>query len=122
MDSDRLIHKLKSDGFVNAGQLALSAKESAELRRLADEICNNLAPDHPLYLSPQCGCAGVDCLPQLHPEIAKLIDKVVSNAEVRLILESVLAVYIYDIICLGLSSFNGELQTNVSSFSETDIE
>lgn len=90
MDSDRLIHKLKSDGFVNAGQLALSAKESAKLRSLADEVCNNLAQDHPLYLSPMYGVGGVDCLPQINPEIAKLIDKVVSNTEVRIILQSVL--------------------------------
>jgi non-haem Fe2+, alpha-ketoglutarate-dependent halogenase len=90
MTSGRLINKLKSDGFVNAGQLALSAKEFAELWRLADEVCDNLAPDHPLYLSPKGGVGGVGCLPQLHPEIAKLIDKVVSNAEVRSILQSVL--------------------------------
>ena len=90
MDLDQLIHKLKSDGFVNAGQLGLSVKESAELRRLADEVDSNLASDHPLYLSPKGGAGGVDCLPQLHPEIAKLIDKVVSNAKVKSILQSVL--------------------------------
>ena len=42
MSSDQSIYKLKSDGFVNSGQVALSAKESAELRRLAQEVCNNL--------------------------------------------------------------------------------
>ena len=90
MSSEQSIYKLKSDGFVNSGQVALSSKESAELSRLAQEVCNNLAPDHPLYLSPKGGVCGVDCLPHLHPEIARLIDKVVSNSKVISILQSVL--------------------------------
>lgn len=90
MDVVSIVDQVKHLGFVNAKQVALSSLESQELASLSRDIYHGLSHDHPDYLPAKGGGAGMRGIPQHHPRIAQIIDRVVSNSEVRSILESVL--------------------------------
>lgn len=90
MDTISLINRFKLNGFMNAGKLALSSEESSELGKLSREVYDQILPDHPDHLSAEDGAGGVRGIPQHHPRIAELLNRVVSNPDVQSILESVL--------------------------------
>ena len=85
-----ILAKLKLNGFVNAGPLALTAEEVKELTDLSQQIYLQMGHDHPDYLQFEEGVGGVRGIPQHHPRIAELLNKLISAPEVEEVLQSVL--------------------------------
>lgn len=96
MNLQHVLQNFKRHGFANAGQLALTRGEADELANLSNhafaavrDACAT-GEKHPDYLPSTSGLEGVMRIPQQHPRIAELLDKIVSNGEVRALLGDVL--------------------------------
>ena len=91
-----MLQTLKKKGFASAGQLALARAEVDELASLSNQAFATVreasadGEKHPDYLPPTSGVEGLLRIPQQHPRIAQLLDKVVSDDKVRAVLDDVL--------------------------------
>jgi non-heme Fe2+,alpha-ketoglutarate-dependent halogenase len=96
MDMNPVLNFMKTAGFAKAGQIALTAQEVAELKALAERAFASVrsggggADKHPDYIPPKSGVEGVMRIPQQHPRIAALLDKLVCDPDVRTVLEGAL--------------------------------
>lgn len=90
MDGHLKIDELKQRGFANFGSFALSQSEVRELVALTDNVLEGIGPEHPDFIRVESGAGGVMRLPQHHPRIAELLDRVLVNATVKSILLSLL--------------------------------
>jgi putative 2OG-Fe(II) oxygenase len=96
MNLQRVLQNFKRHGFASAGQLALTHAEADELASLSNQAftavrnASEAGANHPDYLPPTSGAEGVMRIPQQHPRIAQLLDKVVSDRDIRTVLDDVL--------------------------------
>lgn len=96
MNMQRVLQTFKRNGFASAGQLALTRAEVDELASLSNQAfaavrdASAAGEKHPDYLPPTLGVEGMMRIPQQHPRIAQLLDKVVSDDKVRTVLDDVL--------------------------------
>jgi putative 2OG-Fe(II) oxygenase len=96
MDESQVLTALRRLGFASAGQLVLTPAEAAELAALSRKAFEEIRTDqsiggmHPDYIPPKSGVEGVMRIPQQNARIAQLLDKVVSNEQVRQILDGAL--------------------------------
>lgn len=87
-----VISTLKQRGFVNAGPLALSTDQVHELADAARAAYASVPAGDPRRIAKQVGAEGLRVLPEHSPAIARLLDAVVSNGNVRTVLRAVLGV------------------------------
>jgi putative 2OG-Fe(II) oxygenase len=91
-----VLQTFKKKGFASAGQLALTRAEVDELASLSNQAFAKVreacaaGEKHPDCLPPTSGVEGLMRIPQQHPRIAQLLDKVVSDDKVRAVLDDVL--------------------------------
>lgn len=91
MDIHSAINQLKQQGFVNLGKVPALSHVADELAQLISDVRAELPPNHPHSLAAEeYGGGGLRGVPQHHPRIARLLDDIVSNADVRRVLVSVL--------------------------------
>jgi putative 2OG-Fe(II) oxygenase len=96
MNMQRVLQAYKKNGFANAGPQALTCAEVDELASLLNQAftavrdASAAGEKHPDYLAPSSGVEGVMRIPQQHPRIAQLLDKIVSDGKVRAVLDDVL--------------------------------
>lgn len=90
MNAHIKIDELKQQGFFNLGSSLLSQIEIKELCTLSKKIIESIPPSNPDYMSAQSGAGGVMRLPQHHPRVAELLDRVITNREIKLVLEALL--------------------------------
>lgn len=88
--NDKIASSLKRFGFVNSGQLVLSDEENNELVNLCIEKYSQLDSDHSHFLSGEEGVTGIRGLPLYDPKIVTLLEKIVSDKNVKYILQSAL--------------------------------
>ncbi len=90
-----VLQTFKRNGFASAGQLALTRAEVDELASQSNQAfaavrdASAAGEKHPDYLPPTLGVEGVMRIPQQHPRIAQLLDRVVSDDKVRTVLDDV---------------------------------
>ena len=91
-----VLQAYKRNGFASAGPQALTHAEVDELASLSNQAfatvrdASSAGENHPDYLPPTSGVEGVMRIPQQHPRIAQLLEKVVSDGKVRAVLDDVL--------------------------------
>lgn len=94
LNSKNIINYIVKNGFANAGNCVFSTEEIEELSSLIanayQESClSNSVPNHDC-LSSEGGAQGLSGLPQHHPRIAELIDKIFSSSLIKEILVGIL--------------------------------
>ena len=97
-DTHKIIGDLKSAGFLNIGGGILSASEVEQLRDLSGELLLQFEQETRAATAPTDfkrtgvgeGASALTRLSQHHPAISKTIDKIVSDKNVKVILESIL--------------------------------
>ena len=91
-----VLQTFKRNGFANAGPQALTRAEIHELISLSNQALATVrdasaaGENHPDYLPLTLGAEGVMRIPQQHPRIAQLLDKIISDNNVGTVLDSVL--------------------------------
>lgn len=91
MKSKDVMERIHIDGFVNAGNVALTDSQSAELSELVRAAYSSAKDiNSPNLIFANAGEEGLQGLPEHHPRIAELLDLVVSSKYVKKVLSGIL--------------------------------
>lgn len=84
------INDLKRDGFANGGGLVFDESERRELAQLLADAYRKMESGHPYFIAGEHGNGGLRGLPELHPRIAELLNRLITEPRVRAIIEEIL--------------------------------
>jgi non-heme Fe2+,alpha-ketoglutarate-dependent halogenase len=90
MESKTILESIKRNGFVNAGQIILTADERKQLSLTSKKIFDSMLADDPDLLKAEAGASGIRGIVERDSDLAKITNKIVSDPVIKEVLTEIL--------------------------------